>query len=192
MLGIPSGFWKEETIQVLLRRGADPNAVSHRSGLSALAMSDHARVTRLLLEHGADITRAYDALNHAVTKLDIEMMKLLLEAGADPNFVSDVGRNGVGTPDILFPIHNAATQSFPGEPENKPPDWTTRQESAVTLLLEHGADYFATYADGSHALQCIIEQHGSIGPMLESKGFDMERRGKGGRTPLISACMPRP
>ncbi|OAA56713.1 Ankyrin repeat-containing domain protein [Niveomyces insectorum RCEF 264] len=189
----PSGFWKEETIRVLLCHGADPNTTSARSGLSALALSDHARVTRLLLEQGADIRRAHGALNRAAAKLDVDTVKLLLEAGADPNLASEADdRERTAKSSIRFPIHSAAIQSFDGESGWKPPDWDARQESTVKLLLAYGADPFAAYADGTHALQCIIEQHGLIGPMLNSRCFDSERRGKGGRTALLSACMPTP
>jgi len=119
-------------------------------------------------------------------------MKLLLEAGADPNFVSDIALDGTEKPNSWFPIHNAAAQLFSGHLDNKPANWDMQRESAVKLLLDYGADYFAAYADSSHALQCIIEQHGVVGPILESKTLDTEHRGKGGRTLLISACVPKP
>ena len=43
----PSGFWKEETMRVLLERGANPN-VLNSDGYSCLNMADHANVTRML------------------------------------------------------------------------------------------------------------------------------------------------
>ena len=50
----PNGLWKEETVRILLERGANPN-VFNSDGMSCLNMVDHAQLTRLLLNYGADI-----------------------------------------------------------------------------------------------------------------------------------------
>jgi len=49
-------------------------------------MSDHPSVTRMFLEHGADFAIGDPpALTCAVEAMDVDVARLLLEAGADPN-----------------------------------------------------------------------------------------------------------
>jgi hypothetical protein len=75
-------------VQLLLERGADPNAIDTFYGVSPLDMASspamgrtprHAEVVRLLLEHGA--TGGDSALLAAITAGDGPMIRVLLEHG---------------------------------------------------------------------------------------------------------------
>lgn len=171
-----NGFWKEETIRVLLNRGASPN-VLRNDGNSCLNMADHANVTRMLLDHGAD-TKASNSspLTSAITNrnMNVNMARLLLEAGSDP--------------DECYALYDAA------RPHDRDgimdPLLGERQREMITLLIRHGANPFAFFEDGFSVLQKSIEEHGILDLFWGLPNFPVELRGKGGRTPLISTCFP--
>jgi cytohesin len=78
----------------LLSKGADPNAQTNENGASVLAGLCYVNQTecvRLLLAHGADPNRGRDEsmetpLHHALAGgADIEVIRLLIDAGANTN-----------------------------------------------------------------------------------------------------------
>jgi ankyrin repeat protein len=83
-----------ETVHLLLKYGADPNVIGHKSKdtpLQNAAREGHKEMVELLLEHGAEINAA-PARRHGATALQFAAMKgylgiahLLLESGADVN-----------------------------------------------------------------------------------------------------------
>ena len=223
----PNGFWKEETIRILLEHGADPNVVD-KVGLSCLEAADDARVLRLLLRHGADITAVPGIIACVVDGMDAAMVQVLIDAGADPNqraktlFVEindeddetneDDGKDdedGVGdeksesgaeeeesksekTPlraveQPRYPLHIAAR---PSTNQRNPLDWDSRRQQVTEVLLKHGANPYACYADGSYVLQTVVEEQGLLAPFLELENLDIEKRGRHERTLLLSACFP--
>ncbi|KAI0869925.1 ankyrin repeat-containing domain protein [Hypoxylon argillaceum] len=175
----PRGFWKEATIRILLENGCDPNENELRrdgSRRSCLEMSDDARITQLLLEHGADLCQSPRALEHAITeRMDPSMVRHLLRIGANANSRSKDGK---------YPLHSVA----PKETDND--DLTARKYAIMEALLEYGADPFKLYDDGRHVLQACIEEHRITCPLLEVEELNLECKGKDGRTALISACVP--
>lgn len=89
-----------EALRLLLAVGADPNVwnLDGESPLCMCAWSGRLEMARLLLQCGATKTihhsgglAGMSALGFAATELDIEMVKLLLAYGADPN-VPDIDR----------------------------------------------------------------------------------------------------
>lgn len=89
-----------EVIEMLLNAGADPNALSDedRSPLRFAVEQDAIEMAELFLRHGATATIndsggfcGYTALVLAVKKLNIKMIKLLLDAGADPEATDSDG-----------------------------------------------------------------------------------------------------
>ncbi|RDW63780.1 hypothetical protein BP6252_11325 [Coleophoma cylindrospora] len=171
----PNGFWKEETIRILLKRGADPN-VCNDDGMTCLNLSDHANVTRILLSYGANIlVGKCSGLTSAVQAMDTNAAKVLLDAGADPNkdhLLYKAGRPNDGYQDEDDSMRDQV------------------QRKMISLLLEHGADPFAYHDDGFSIIQKLIEEHGILDLFWEIPDFPVELRGHGGRTPLISACFP--
>lgn len=217
----PNGFWKEQTIKILLDHGADPNAVS-KTGQSCLQAADDARVSTLLLQHGADIQKSPGVINWAVERRDAAMVKVLVDAGADPNYLAqaythdnsaecDDDDDNVEDNDDesnseseeeskgavvethktgeapRYPLHNAAR--YPLHNAASPTNGDIRRQLVVETLLEHGADAFASYEDGSYVLQTVVEEHGLYEPFLAMENLDIERRGRHGRTLLLSASV---
>jgi len=192
------GFWREETVRALLRHGANVNATvkwPQRAGpgSSALELSDHPGVTKLLLEHGASVEGHPGLLTHAVGEwMDPAIVKLLLDAGLDPNKLP--GQEGEQEGEIRtelglrYALHAAArptTDHWPGF------DFKTRQQAVIDTLVSHGADACAPYLDGSFVLQAIVEDRGQVDSLLSGLSeTDCNRRGHHGRTLLVSACMP--
>lgn len=171
----PDGFWKEETIRILLGRGANPNVLDS-DGMSCLNMVDHANVIRLLLNYGADINVGAPATHTLnLANLDLDSVELLLKAGADPNkgFLLHVARpssKACGTYEAALIVQ--------------------KQRAMISLLLEYDTDPFVVLSEGSTVLQEIIEDHGILDLFWDIPEFPVELRGSGGRTPLISACFP--
>ncbi len=97
MAGATALIWSATDLaktQLLLDHGADPNLATRkgRTALLVAAMSDHsAPIVRLLIAHGANV-QARDflkttALRAAAFGNDLETIRLLLDAGIDPNAV---------------------------------------------------------------------------------------------------------
>jgi ankyrin repeat protein len=111
-LGLASFFKRRDVVKVLLERGAKPTVPSRDQGFTPL--------------HSAVATDAGDAIH--------EIVRLLLDAGADPNAKSHEG----GTP-----LHSAA---FTGD------------LAIAKLLLASGADLEATDGKGRTALDLARDQ----------------------------------
>ncbi|KAH7031471.1 ankyrin repeat-containing domain protein [Microdochium trichocladiopsis] len=201
----PCGFWREETVRLLLKHGADVNSADPRSGQAALAMSNHIGVTRALLEHGADLSRAPGALAKASASLDTELVQTLLRAGADANTLTAANDTwicenhepdedvAVARPDEpRYIMHDAAIQILSENSYTLREEWDLRKADTVGALLDHGGDATKTYGDGSTVLHRIVEDDGLLRPFSKVlASFDLERKGSEGRTLLTSACMPR-
>lgn len=173
----PNGFWKEETVRVLLKHGADSNAQSTNwEKATCLQLADSAAITRLLLQYGADIKKSTSALTLSIERMDLEMAQVLLDAGQDPNFCAR----------LRYPLHEASRRSV----EDESPYRLTQQIEMIRILLQRGADPFATYPNGVYVLQAIVEKHGIVDPFFAIAELDIERIGIKGRTLLISACIP--
>lgn len=208
--GHPKGFWREETIRLLVKHGADVNATAWKyentltSGInsrmschSALEMSDQAGITKLLLENGVDVRSVPDLIARTVKKwMDPGSVKLLLEAGLDPNelpqpeLYDEVDDEDEDEEEeiVLYALHETCR---PSTITNPPADFELRKQAMLDLLLSHGADPLARYTDGKSVIQCIVEEQGQIGGLLPrlSKS-DMNLKGHHGRTLLTSACIP--
>jgi uncharacterized protein len=91
----------EEAIRLFVKAGADPNVVSDE-GLSPLRWAveeDDLEMAALFLRHGADKTInafggfcGWTPLGMAASKLNLPMIELLLDAGADPEALDEDGR----------------------------------------------------------------------------------------------------
>jgi ankyrin repeat protein len=119
----------EEMVSLLLRHGANINAVStmgHSPLIQALAWRNR-RAVVALLSYGPDLGIATPdsetATTYAIARWDVEMVRMLLDAGANPNWTTADGGTLLG--EALCPLNRRA-------------DYSERQ--IVRLLLEHGAD----------------------------------------------------
>ncbi|KAL7920278.1 putative ankyrin repeat protein [Trichoderma austrokoningii] len=193
----PDGYWREETVIVLLRHGADANATvcqtegsrGYTSGLSALELSDRGELTRLLIENGADTRSVPGLMARMVARWnDPLQVEVLLQAGLDPNELPTPIKEGE---EVRYALHEAC----------RPPTETSvhseaqvrsRKEAITELLLSSGADPFATYPDGRCLLHSIIEDQGQLKsflPRLSQTNIN-RKEGQHGRSLLTSACVP--
>ena len=175
-----AGVWKDKIVEVLLEHGADPNKPGV-GGIFPLALAHTADTIRLLMKHGADPKLVGSSLLYsAANNLQVESVKVLLEAGMDPNEAT----NGYVKPSTPYPLYVAACT---GRYSN---DREPAKKQIISILLDHNADPMATDEEGASVLQKVIEEHGIASALLSSPKLDLERKGKGGRSPLISACYP--
>ncbi|KAL6695813.1 ankyrin repeat-containing domain protein [Trichoderma pleuroticola] len=193
----PDGYWREETVRVLVKHGANVNAAiesdTRKNGLSALEMSDRAGIARLLLENGADAKCVPGLIARVAARWnDPETIKVLLEAGLDPNELPASGREGEddrqGPENVRYALHEVSRRSTSDRPGA---DLPRRNQETIELLLLHGADPFALYPDGRSLLHTIVEEQGQLDGFLPRLSqTDINRKDQRGRTLLISACVP--
>ena len=188
----PHSFCGDQTLDVLLEHGANVNLVASKTRLTPLntALECHGgpEIVRKLLDHGADGSLGpKPALASAIDSQDPACLKLLLEAGADPNqvYMSNVTKPGEPGPQIETPLINAACNA---ERKQHDPKAAIASMEIITILLEHGADPNQSLNDGNTSvLHEIAALNGIIKPMLID-GVDLESRDENGCTPLIRAC----
>jgi ankyrin repeat protein len=174
-----------EVARMLLEAGSNINAMTSRAftdtqetdktSLMFAAEGDHASVTSLLLDTGAELeARTYErhmtALLFAGSNGSATAGRLLLDAGADLNAnASDLGWDA-----LIF-----AADKGHGE--------------FVQLLIDRGADPNAQSKTGYTALMAACYQnHPEVVTTLLQSGAEADRRGKDGMTALLqgsdSAC----
>ena len=91
-------FGQLEAAEILVRRGADTNAVSPSriAVIHSAAASRNAALLKLVLDAGANPDsqqqRGYTALHEAAMHNSVERARALLDAGADPAIKSDEGQ----------------------------------------------------------------------------------------------------
>lgn len=128
-------------ITALLAKGADAKAFNGRA-LEAAVQAGHVTVARELLQRGAPIS--FRALKHAVTQGPFELLRVLVDGGANLNQVGrwdvDDARKGFTTPLIAVVLYSSSTQP----------------EAKVKLLLAKGAQASKALPDGSTALDVAM------------------------------------
>ncbi|MDU8944419.1 ankyrin repeat domain-containing protein [Ovoidimarina sediminis] len=144
----------------LLQQGANPNdneSLYHSTELG------HTEGLKLLLEFNAK-TEGTNALLRAMDFDDAEMVRLLLEAGADPN--EGPADHPSGQPPVVIPgLHQAARRMCSAE--------------VARLLIAHGADGTAPYQGhtayalarmrGNRAVAQVLEEAGQATPLDPSE-----------------------
>jgi len=143
-----------ETVRKLVT--ANPGAVNAFAAdgfypLGLAAFFGHRAIVEFLLTNGADVKTAarnaqkVTALHGAVARRDVEIVKMLLEAGADANARQESG---------FVPLHVAASNG---------------NAALVELLLKHGARADAKTDDGKTAGEMAAERgHKELAEMLRN------------------------
>ena len=188
------GFWRDATLEVLLRYGANINTLSPENGLTPLiAALDSKRGRKLiqkLLDCGADITLGeVPALFAAIESEDPEATTAVLDAGADVNakYHPEERKKWGKGPEVETPLLSAAVKDglAISDAESR-----TAREAIVALLLQRGSNPLMKLQDGkTTVIHEIAHYHGLIVSILKA-GVDLEIRDAHGRTPLLSACTP--
>jgi ankyrin repeat protein len=168
-----------EVVKLLIANGADINKESDNfwinTALMSAASAGHSNVVQLLLSHSSDVNRmnlnGYSALTEAIESERIDIVKLLITAGANVNL-----RN----------IHDGNTPLIYA--------LLTRNAEIVKELLELGAEVnTANSIDGNTPLiYASLMGEDFIANLLISKGADLSLSNtNSGDTPLLSAVNKR-
>lgn len=154
----------------------DPDAVyttdsQGRTALDWATARGQVDYMRLLIEHNSKVNamdvRGRTTILHAVDSHNIEAVRIVLEASADPN---------PKTPESLFRSSPLKAAAFGGQAE------------MVKLLLEYGAEIDAYNPEGQTALHAaVITQNVECAGILLVSGASLEDVARNGRTPLVLA-----
>jgi ankyrin repeat protein len=156
-----------DLVTLLLAHGADPNATLK----APLLMRQH---------NGGDPSLGNGAtpLMRAAKAADLDLMRTLLEHGADPSRAMANGATALMT---AVPARGAALT----------PEMAVFQ--AVQLLLDRGADVNAAAANGETLLHRSATRGDAFVRMLVERGAKLDVKDSGGRTPLdVALGVPPP
>jgi ankyrin repeat protein len=162
MSGIPDRQAKLQLVRTLLARGANPNArMTRRTPGFAGGYSDAMGATPFLLASAA---------------ADIEMMRLLLTAGADPALTTATGATAIMAAAGLNRSHADS------------PITEKQAIAAITMLLEAGLDPKAVTTLGENALfGPAYRGWNTLLELLINKGANVNAVSKAGITPWLAA-----
>ena len=198
--------FNKKSVKLLVQHGADVNAVDGE-GNSALAKAlFDMEMTQLLLDNGAQVT--YDVLRQVIRLRSLELLKLFLSRGANPN-VRGVSRYRKGQQPVAPQLDGGSYDPNPHEiyhdemyPLHLLMSNIQRQHSAadktideqmVQLLLSDNANPFAEYADaGTTILHDLIREGINVNILLTRSipSTNLEKRNWASDTPLLQACHP--
>ncbi|VUC36282.1 unnamed protein product [Clonostachys rosea] len=204
-LGCSSNY-KRRIIKTLIEAGADVNAADS-SGRNCLSTAGNdIDLTLLLLEHGA--TGSSEALTSSIQSCNITVLQALLDAGANPDQFQKppeglpsvsagwISAKPAELPPVFFAAMHLMIVSYCSDKSNPV------RESMVKVLVEHGADPFATFVKRSEpldddfmtevtVLHQILREGGSSRFFLDLPDLDFEYRNQEGMTLLLAACSSR-
>jgi ankyrin repeat protein len=165
-----------DVIRLLLKHGANPNA-----RLKAPLMQRHHTAGDASLGEGAT------PFMRAAKSGDVAVMRLLVDAGADPTLTRPNGATA-----LMFAAGLGWRNGSPAAPSY---DQGSERESieAIALCVELGLDLNAMTAAGDTALHAAITGRGSelIIRYLVERGANLQAKNKQGRTPLEAAVSGR-
>ncbi|KAL2800461.1 ankyrin repeat-containing domain protein [Aspergillus keveii] len=190
-----------ETVQTLLELGADTNILKN-DGYTPLNLAvGDTRITRLLLQHGADFGAGNPPVYYsAVCAGDEDLVRAILETGVDPNkpFREDIpatyeAGNEVpirqsGTSDRSLrsrPLYRAAISGASLDEDDEPKSQT---DGVIKVLLEYGADPLMPLDGDTTIIHYCLCHRAHVYPLLTVPGLNLEHRDGYGRTMLLAAC----
>jgi ankyrin repeat protein len=182
-------------VGLLLRHGANPNSLAGVLGTSLHLTTDR-RVTKTLLEHGADINAknglGYTPLVNAISKWKPDLVDLLVEAGADVQLSYDENVSALnlaiemGSFQMVERLLDAKCD-VNGHPGGVPPLHLSAkkgQDDILHFLIERGADLAIRHKDRTvlHVTRCPA----TIDKLL-AYGADVNAKDKTGSTAFMLA-----
>jgi ankyrin repeat protein len=162
MAGIPHRNVKLQLVKALLAHGADPNArMTRRQPAFAGGFADAVGATPFLLASSVD---------------DVEMMDILLAAGADPKLMTATNTTAIMA---AAGLNHSIGESPVTEPQAL---------EAVHLLLEHGVEAGGVTTSNENALfGPAYRGWNTLLELLIDKGADVNVVSKAGVTPWLAA-----
>ena len=196
-----------ESAELLLNVGADPNIADGDGDASILSAIDgycSVNTMHKLIANGANVNatnnKGLTALLKACSYGQMDVVKVLLEAGADPTIVDDVhysslhaavdGRCNKDTLRALID-HGAHIDATRKDGTNALlRACTTGQSKSVIVLLEAGAGVSITKPNGNTCLHTAIEGkcHKEAVQKIIEQGHNVNNLNKSGKTALFLAC----
>ena len=169
-------YKQTDIINYLLENNADINFKEELTGFTPLMASFHdITITELLIEKGADIeARNVDGINalvYAVSLNDEEMVKFLLEKGADANTVCEIENEHIYMPPT--PLMNAVYNG---------------NTNIINMLLENGADINYTTDEMTPLIYAAYKGNTNIINTLLENGVDINYTNYYGMTALMYAA----
>ena len=165
---LPDKLQALDVVRIALAHGGQPDARQRRPVLAR-----HHGFGDAALGEGAT------ALMRAAKSNDLEAMKVLLDAGADPRLAMTSGSNALGLV--------AGTRPGPGA------NSAERITASVRLLVEHGADPNAIAARGETPLITAARLgSNAVVRTLVELGADMNAKDRTGKTALDLVTQPGP
>jgi ankyrin repeat protein len=169
----PAPIWKDTLdaaglVKRLLAKGADPNAKLKSAPI------------KISLDPGATLNfnRGTTPLMRAARTNDYDVMRILLDGGADPS---------ITLPDGTTALMIAAGQGLGGlrgeGPRIRVPTEAGAVE-AVRVLLDRGAAVNAANNSGNTALHAAVSRGDRVVKLLAERGADLQAKNKAGLTAL--------
>ncbi|NKB33009.1 MAG: hypothetical protein GKR91_07930 [Pseudomonadales bacterium] len=198
----------EELAIFLLEQGADPNAIEGGyTALHAAVLRSQVTLVEKLLEHGADFETAVvhgspgrrfsadysirsqligrDAFWMAAKYGEVEILKLLLEAGANPLVIDD---NGVTTLQLAMGNSGSSLdwrRDRIGNDERDLADEERRTLELAIILIDEGVDVNALDNRGRAAIHhAVLKDFPSVVEYLAMRGADINVANNRELTPL--------
>ncbi len=198
----------EELAIYLLERGADPNAIeAGYTPLHAAVLRSELKLVRALLEHGAAIDipvehgtpgRRFsadysirsqligrDAFWMAAKYGEVEILKILLDAGADPFAIDE---NGVTTLQVAMGNSGSSLdwrRDRIGNEELDSQDEERRTLELAKILIDEGVDVNAIDNRGRNAIHhAVLKDFPSVIEYLVAHGASIDVRNERDLTPL--------
>ncbi|RFU29562.1 hypothetical protein B7463_g6755, partial [Scytalidium lignicola] len=182
------GFWSPDCVRLLLDLGADPNALD-KTRMSPLNLAKiNPKAMKILLERGADISVGkISPLFSAIQSQDLETLRIILDAGADPNTKDTVK---------AFHIHYEIKSeerwalfcaSFPYIMNMRIED----SAPLVKLLIERGADLYNPVSDSETLIHYVFEhaEYEIASAFMECREMiNFDTKDQLGRTVFLAAC----
>ena len=196
------GHARLPNIRVLLRAGADPNAIDEAGRTALKLASRDLEVVKELLRAGADPNQGKQLIIFdAIDAKNLDLVRVLLENRADCNihpmpstteYQEITAKEKRSHRQRLFHRHYNGRSCYPLEMaasrQTRSENESSTMVSIIEALLAGGADPFLPSYGGDTVLQNIAVSGVFLEPFLKLPDLPLEARDTSGRTLLLAVC----